>query len=477
MNQKPTRTLGVFSWSIIDNLSGTGINFLVSLILARLLGPDIYGIIGVALIFVALSNVLIDGGFSNSLIRKESVTTQDYNTVFVINVSTAFLIYGLSFILSPIIASFFSNTQLTQVIRVICISVIIGSFSIVPKVWLTRNLDFKRQAIASILSSTFGAIAGITLVFGGYGIWALVAQQLIRQSLYTLILVFIVPQRPHFRYSSASANSLFGYGSRILLSGIIDSLYNNLYLFVIGKVFSPRQLGLYSRAEQFSSLISVNFSIVLQRTTLPMFAKCLSNGVASLEHFYLPLIRKVTFLSLLCMLSICAIANNIIMVILGSAWLESTLYLRILCFAALFQPMIILNQNILQTFGYSQLFLKIEIFKKVLSLFAIASAFFYGITTLLWMMVGVAAVSFIINGYFAAIQLPGIQYIQQLKSFIVISSCAAVPPILAYTLGTMVDYPALMTLVIQSILIIISSGLTLLLLSKVGLIQFSLQKS
>ena len=154
MNQKPTRTLGVFSWSLIENLSGTGINFLVSLILARLLGPDVYGIIAVALIFVALSNVLIDGGFSNSLIRRKVVSSEDYNTVFVINVSIAVFIYGLFFLLAPFIASFYINAQLTEVIRYICITVIIGSFSIVPKVWLTRNLDFKRQNIASKLRST-----------------------------------------------------------------------------------------------------------------------------------------------------------------------------------------------------------------------------------------------------------------------------------------------------------------------------------
>jgi len=214
MNQKPTRTLGVFSWSLIENLSGTGINFLVSLILARLLGPDVYGIIAVALIFVALSNVLIDGGFSNSLIRRKVVSSEDYNTVFVINVSIAVFIYGLFFLLAPFIASFYSNAQLTEVIRYICITVIIGSFSIVPKVWLTRNLDFKRQAIASILSSTLGAGVGIMLVFANWGIWALVAQQLVRQSVYTIILLLIVPQRPRFSYSSASATNLFGYGSR-----------------------------------------------------------------------------------------------------------------------------------------------------------------------------------------------------------------------------------------------------------------------
>lgn len=289
MNQKPTRTLGVFSWSLIENLSGTGINFLVSLILARLLGPDVYGIIAVALIFVALSNVLIDGGFSNSLIRRKVVSSEDYNTVFVINVSIAVFIYGLFFLLAPFIARFYSNAQLTEVIRYICITVIIGSFSIVPKVWLTRNLDFKRQAIASILSSTLGAGVGIMLVFANWGIWALVAQQLVRQSVYTIILLLIVPQRPRFSYSSASATNLFGYGSRILLSGIIDSLYNNLYLFIIGKMFSPRQLGLYSRSEQFSSLISVNFSIVLQKVTLPIFTKHLSNSLSSLQQFYIRL--------------------------------------------------------------------------------------------------------------------------------------------------------------------------------------------
>lgn len=471
MNQKPTRTLGVFSWSLIENLSGTGINFLVSLILARLLGPDVYGIIAVALIFVALSNVLIDGGFSNSLIRRKVVSSEDYNTVFVINVSIAVFIYGLFFLLAPFIASFYSNAQLTEVIRYICITVIIGSFSIVPKVWLTRNLDFKRQAIASILSSTLGAGVGIILVFANWGIWALVAQQLARQSVYTIILLLIVPQRPRFSYSSASATNLFGYGSRILLSGIIDSLYNNLYLFIIGKMFSPRQLGLYSRSEQFSSLISVNFSTVLQKVTLPIFTKHLSNSLSSLQQFYIRLTHNVVFLSLVIMLSICAVANNLILVILGTAWVESTLYLRILCFSALFQPLIIINQNILQVFGYSQLFLKIEVFKKALSLVAIASCFFYDITTLLWLMVIIAAISFVINGYFAIKYLPNINYKQQMSSFIIICSCAILPSIIAYFLGTILATKALYTLIIQLLLIIVCSGLIYLLLRQIGVLN------
>ena len=462
MNQKPTRTLGVFSWSLIENLSGTGINFLVSLILARLLGPDVYGIIAVALIFVALSNVLIDGGFSNSLIRRKVVSSEDYNTVFVINVSIAVFIYGLFFLLAPFIASFYSNAQLTEVIRYICITVIIGSFSIVPKVWLTRNLDFKRQAIASILSSTLGAGVGIMLVFANWGIWALVAQQLVRQSVYTIILLLIVPQRPRFSYSSASATNLFGYGSRILLSGIIDSLYNNLYLFIIGKMFSPRQLGLYSRSEQFSSLISVN---------LPIFTKHLSNSLSSLQQFYIRLTHNVVFLSLVIMLSICAVANNLILVILGNAWVESTLYLRILCFSALFQPLIIINQNILQVFGYSQLFLKIEVFKKSLSLVAIVSCFFYDMTILLWLMVIIAAISFVINGYFAIKYLPNINYKQQMSSFIIICSCAILPSISAYFLGTILATKALYTLIIQLLLIIVCSGLIYLLLRQIGVLN------
>lgn len=441
MNLRPSRTLAVFGWGMIDNLAGTGINFVVGLILARFLGPEVYGTIGVALIFVALSNVLIDGGFSNALIRSREVHERDYNTVFVINVSAGVGIYVLSFFLAPFIAQFFDSTVLTAVIRTICLSIVIGSFAITPKVWLTRHLNFKRQAIASIVSSSIGAITGISLVFADFGIWALVAQQLVRQALYTAILLYVVPFKPHFRYSSAAAKELFSYGSRILMSGIVDSLYNNLYLFVIGKVFSPRQLGLYSRAEQFSSLLSVNFSMVLQRTTLPLLTQHLKSSAESLERFYQGLMQKVTLFSALGILGICAIADHLIIAVLGQQWNESVIYLRILCFTAVFQPMIMINQNILQVFGHAKLFLRIEIFKKVLSVIVIATTVSWGMLPLLWGMMGIALLSFLINGYFAAQQLVNTSFARQLFHFMLCSIIAALPALAAYGLGKILVQP------------------------------------
>lgn len=401
MSELQQRTLKGLKWSFIDNLSGTGVNFLVGLILARCLTPEIFGIVGVAMIFITISNVVIDGGFSNALIRNPSVTEEDYDTSFIINITTALIIYALFFILSPFIAVFFKEEQLIIIIRLIGLSVLIGSLSIVPKARLTRNFDFKRQAIASLSASLLSAIIGIYMAYNGYGIYSLVVQQLIRQTVYTFSLWCLIRIYPKLHFSLSSARSLFSYGSRILLSGLIDSLYNNLYNFIISKVYSRYHFGLYNRAEQFSSVFAINSSIVIQRVSLPLLTECKSDTVR-FTKVYQALLRYSTLFSSLILLSFCAIADHLIPIVIGSHWNEAIPILRILCFAAIFQPMIMINQNILQVFGVSQLFFNIELSKKLLAVLIVSFSIMFSMTYLLWGIVLIALISYIINTYYSS---------------------------------------------------------------------------
>lgn len=434
MSELQKRTLKGLKWSFIDNISGTGVNFLVGLILARCLTPEIFGIVGVAMIFITISNVVIDGGFSNALIRNPSVTEEDYDTSFIINITTAIVFYGLFFVFSPFIADFFKEEQLSTIIRLIGLSVLIGSLAIVPKARLTRSFDFKRQAIASLSASLLSAFIGIYMAYNGHGIYALVVQQLIRQTIYTVSLWCVIRIYPKLRFSISSARSLFSYGSRILMSGLIDSIYNNLYNFVISKVYSRHHFGLYNRAEQFSSIFAINFSIVIQRVSLPLLTECKSDA----ERFtkvYQALLRYSTLFASLILLSFCAIADHLIPIVIGSHWNESVPILRILCFAAIFQPMIMINQNILQVFGVSQLFFNIELGKKILAVIIVAVAITFSMTHLLWGIVLIAVISYLVNSYYSSRYFSDYPLSHQLKEAFFYISASGALAFLVYLMG------------------------------------------
>lgn len=460
MAKNLSRAIAGFGWSFVDNLSGTGINFIVGLILARQLGPEIFGIVGIAMIFVSLSNVLTDGGFSNALIRGKDIQKTDYDTAFVINICSAAGIYLFFFATAPIIAVFFKEPQLTSVIRLITLCMVIGSWAIVPKSMLTRNLDFKRQAYASVLGSISGAAVGIFLVFNNFGIWSIVAQQIVRQTIYTAVLWLAITQRPSFRYTSATARHLFHYGSRILISGFIDSLYNNIYYFFIGKIFPRKQLGLYSRAEQFSSIVSVNFSIVLQRVSLPLLTQSHADQ-ARFNKTYRTLFRVSMLCSALLFVSLSTIAAPLIYVLLGKHWEGSVSMLRILCWAAIFQPMIIINQNILQVYGEANRFLKIELTKKVIAVAIIAITIFWSINALLWGIVGIAFLSFLLNGYYAGLHFP--QYSLR-KQALELIFCLLLGCLIAFPVSLLcqnLPVSTLSVLIIQSSLLILICSLPL----------------
>lgn len=453
MSELKKRTIHGLKWSFIDNISGTGVNFLVGIVLARYLTPDVFGIIGVALILVTISNVVIDGGFSNALIRTPSVSEDDYNTSFIINILTALFLYKIFFFGAPFIANFFNEEELKTVIRLIGIIVPIGSLSIVPKTRLTRDFDFKRQAIASLFASLTSAIVGIYMAYNGSGIYALVAQQLVRQSIYTLSLWCIIRTYPKLHFSPTAAKSLFHYGSRILMSGLIDAIYNNLYNFVIGKTYSPYHLGLYNRAEQFSSIFAINFSIVIQRVSLPLFTKNQKDEQA-FSKSYQTLLRFTTLFTAITLLSFCAVADHLIPILIGSHWTEAIPIIRILCLSAIFQPMIMINQNILQVKGKSQLFLNIEIGKKFFSILVVGITLSCGMTYLLWGIVLVAVVSYLINSYFGSKYFPTYTLTQQFKDTLIYILPSSLMAFIAYWIVLYLNLNLYLRFLIQMLLII-----------------------
>ena len=388
------------SWSFMDNLAGTGINFIVGILLANKLSPEEFALVGLTLFMVAISNVIVDGGFSNALIRKVEVEEIEYHTTFAINVSCGIVVYAVFYAIAPLLAVYYALPELKEVARIVGLIIILASLAVVPRTRLTKAMDFKSQAKASLTASITGSIIALLMVYNDYGIWSIVVQQLVRQSLYTVLLWLQIRLLPQFRFSLQSAKELFSFGSRILLSGLLDSLYNNVYYFVIGKVYTPRQLGLYTRAEQFSSTLAINFAMVLQRVSLPLFA-----GYKDDEQVFANTFRRQyqysAFFGSLLAFTTWATAEHLVLTLVGYQWTDSIPILRILCFSALLQPLIVLHQNVLQAYGKSQLFFNIELSKKLSAIAIIALCIQWGMIALLWGIVFIAFASLLLNANYS----------------------------------------------------------------------------
>lgn len=357
------KTVKGVGWSFADNISSSGVSFLVGLVLARLLTPAEYGIMAMIAIFIAISNSIIDSGFSNALIRKTDIKRIDYNTVFFFNLVVGVILYVLLYFCAPSISSFFNEPILIPVTRVIGLVLIINSLGIIQRTIMVREIDFRTQTKISLIASLSSGGIGIVMAFYGYGVWSLVGQQVSRQLLNTVFLWLYSAWRPVCEFSTDSFKCLFGFGSKLLLSGLLDTLYKNIYYIVIGRFYSSAQLGQYTRAEQFNTIFSSNLTSVVQRVSYPVLSS-IQDEPERLREAYRRVIKTTMLISFACMLGLAAVAKPLILLLIGEKWLVSVSYLQIICFAGMLYPLHAINLNILQVKGRSDLFLKLEIIKK-----------------------------------------------------------------------------------------------------------------
>lgn len=354
-------------WSSLERFSVQGIQFVVMIIMARQLTPDDYGLVSMLTIFIALSQSLVDCGFSNALIRKQDRSEIDNSTVFFFNVAVGIILYIILFISAPFIAGFYHQPLLVPITRLISISVVINSLVVVQRSLLTVKIDFKTQTIASFCGAVISGIVGVYMAFNGYGVWSIVWQQLLNLTINTLMLWILAKWRPILAYSWKSFKQLFGFGSKLAVSGVIDTIYNNIYLIVIGKIFNASDLGYYTRAYQFAQFPSSNFTGIIQRVTYPILCS-FQNDITMLRNIYRRSIRLSTFFVFPFMMLLAALAQPLILVLLKEQWSFSIILLQILCFSMMWYPMHSLNLNLLQVQGRSDLYLKLEIIKKIIGI-------------------------------------------------------------------------------------------------------------
>ena len=387
-------------WSGIDSIANQGITFIVGLVLARLLTPEAYGLIGIITIFISVFNSIVDSGFSNALIRKVDAGDKDYNTVFVSNMAVSVVLCLTLYLCSPIIADFFARPQLTALLKAMSCIVIINAFAIIQRTILVKRIDFKTQTKVSLISSiTCGAI-GISMALYGFGVWALVGQQISRQLLNTVFLWVFAKWYPKLQFSIQSFKELFGFGWKLLVSGLIDTTWKQIYQVVIGKCYSPATLGQYTRADQFGAICSSNLTTIIQRVSFPVLSN-VQDDKARLKAGYKRIIKITMLVTFSLMLGMAGSAESMIRVLIGAQWLEAVPYLQIICFSMMLYPLHALNLNMLQVQGSSDLFLRLEIIKKCIAVGPILLGIFINVYWMLTGSVFTGFVSYYLNAYYS----------------------------------------------------------------------------
>lgn len=399
-NLKNKTTSGV-GWSFLDNISNSGITFLVGLILARILSPEEYGIMAIITIFVAVSNSIVDSGFSNALIRKNDIEERDYNTAFIFNLAISVVIYLILVLSSTYISIFFKEPVLVEIMPLMALIIIINALAIIPRTKFVKAVNFKVQTKISLFSSVSSGLIGILLAVKGYGVWSLVLQLLSRQFFYTSLLWLNNKWIPKLQFSKDSFFELFGFGSKLMISGIIDTIYKNIYYLIIGKFYTSHQLGQYTRAEQFNTIFSSNLTSVIQRVSYPVLSS-ISDDSQRLYNAYRKIIKSTMLISFGCLLGLSAISKPLIIILIGEKWIEASEYLQIICFTGMLYPLHAINLNILQVKGRSDIFLKLEIIKKIIAIIPIVMGIFYGIKIMLILGVINSFIALWINGFYSA---------------------------------------------------------------------------
>lgn len=399
MNDLKKQTIrGVF-WSFLEKFGSQLILLLSQIALARLLDPKDFGLLGMLAIFIAISQAFIDSGFDNALIQKKDTNQTDYSTVFYFNISIGFVIYAILFFAAPWIADFFRAPILIDLTRVVCLILVINSFGLIQLVKFKIEMNFKAIAQVAVMANLLSAVLGITLALLDFGVWALAAQVMGIYFFRTILFWVKSSWRPSFVFSIQSFKKLFNFGSKLLLSGLINQVFENIYLLVIGRMFSATSLGYYTQAKKFQEVPVATLAQVVGNVTFPAFSK-IQDENERLRLGFRKLIKLLVFVNFPLMIGLAVAAKPLIFLILGAKWLPAVPYFQLLCLAGMIYTMHTSNLNILKVKGRSDLFLYLEIIKKSIVVVAILVGLRWGIIGLIVGQICTSFISFFINAFF-----------------------------------------------------------------------------
>lgn len=413
LKQKTTK--GLF-WSSVERFSNQGVSFIFSIILARILAPSDFGIVAMIGIFFAVAQSFVDSGFSNALVRKTDRREEDLSTCFYFNIGVGIVAYIVLFLIAPFIADFYNQPILSPIIRITGFGVVLNSLCVVQQALFTIKIDFKSQAKVTLSATIISGIVGVVLAYQGYGVWALVWQGIVMSLVRMGLLWLMSKWRPKAGFSKDSFHYLFGYGSKLLASGLLDTIYNNIYPIVIGKFYSPAQLGNYSRALSFAQLPSSNITSILQRVTFPVLST-IQDDLPRLQTNYRRLLKLSAFIVFPLMMGLAAVAFPLIRIVLTPKWEGCSFYLQIICFALMWYPIHAINLNLLQVKGRSDLFLRLEIIKKIVGVCIMCITIPLGITAMCIGMVASSFIALFINTFYTG-KFIDIQYLKQMRDLL-----------------------------------------------------------
>ena len=368
--------------------------------MARLLTPHEYGLIGYIMILVSVFNSIVDSGFSNALIRKKNVCQTDYSTVFIFNLAMSVVLMSVMHLLAVPFSRFFHEPQLVPLVRVMSVIIIINALAIVQRTRLVRNVDFKTQTKASLVSSLTSATIGLGMAFTEFGVWSLAGQQISRQIVNTVCLWTLNRWKPSREFSRSSFLEMFEFGWKLLASGLINAIWKEMNQLVIGKFYSTSTLGQYTRGKQFSDIFSSNMTSIVQRVSYPVLSS-VQDEKERMREGYRKIIRTTMLASFVLLFGLSAVADSLVVTLIGQQWQEAAHYLQILCLSACLYPLHAINLNMLQVQGRSDLFLKLEIVKKIIAIGPLLLGIFIDIDWMLWGWVCTSIFDYYLNSYYS----------------------------------------------------------------------------
>jgi len=427
LNQKTVKSV---VWSAVERFGSQGIQFVMSIIIARLLLPEEYGLIAMLAFFMAIAQTFVDSGFGSALIQKKDRNEIDYSTAFYFNFVVALLVYLMLFFAAPFIADFYKEEKLIDITRVVGISLILNSFGLVQRAKLSIALDFKKLALSSTLAVFISGLLGIWMAYTGYGVWALVAQTVLNNLICNILLWILSRWSPLWVFSKESFMALFSFGSKLLLSSLLHTVYTNLYTLVIGKFYSKQSLGSFYQASNLATFTSNNISAVIVRAIYPIQCS-MQDDDEKLTYYFSKYLKLSCYVIFPISVGLCALAEPLVKVVLNVQWVPAIPYIQILCIAYMWNPVMMMNSSILNVKGRSDYFLSAEIIKKIMAIIILVVTIPFGIQIMCWGLLLYSFTDMVIITIYTK-KLMGLRLLNQFKDLLPVILLTATMGLFAY---------------------------------------------
>lgn len=454
MSNLKNQTISGIVWSAIQKIGTMGISFISNIVLARLLSPDDYGCIGLLAIFIVIAEVFVNGGFASALIQKQEPNKEDYSTVFFWNIFISCIFYIILFISAPFIASFYKIPLLASVLRVQGIILFIHAFSIVQLNILRKQLEFKKMSIIQVIAATISVVFAIILAYKSLGVWALVVQQILNALIVAIVLWITSQWKPSLCFSLKSFKELFAYGSFLLLSDLLNSVYDNIQSLIIGRKYSSSDMGFYTQARKLETIPTQSISYVVGLVTFPVYAK-LQDQKNQLYVAVKKSLSSMNFLNFPLMILLIVIAKPLFILLFSDKWIDSVPYFQILCLSGLANCLQSVNYQVVCAVGRSKDIFKWNILKRIVGLLFILVGMNWGIHGMLYGMVVGVYFTYAVNALVAT-STTGYTLFQQIKDFIPILVIAILAAFITYVVGCFIEWNYIVLLSIQVLVYIFS---------------------